>query len=119
MNSKILKLATLIELHACTSQTDLFKERFGESVEITETLCEGVATLFDFDWAAGNLLTAQACAEYERVTAQAWAEYERVRAQACAEYKLATAQACAEYARVTVPAWAEYERVRAQACAEY
>jgi hypothetical protein len=74
MKSKILKLATLIELHACTSQTDLFKERFGESVEITETLCEGVATLFDFDWAARNLLTAPAWAEYQRVRALAFAK---------------------------------------------
>src|SRR6202142_3423436 len=101
MKSKILKLATLIELHACTSQKDLFKEKFGESVEITETLCEGVATLFDFDWAARNLLTAPAYAEYQRVRAQACTEYERVRAPAWAEYE-----------RVRAPAWAECERVR-------
>jgi hypothetical protein len=96
MKSRVLKLATLVELGACKSQTDLFKEKFGESVRVTEKLCEKVAALFNFDWAARHLLTAQACAEYERVRALARAEYERV-----------TAQARAEYERVRAPAFAK------------
>ena len=96
MKSKILKLATLVELGACESQTVLFKEKFGGSVRVTETLCEKVATLFDFGWAARHLLTAQARAQFERV-----------RAPACAEYERVTAPAYAESERVTAPAFAK------------
>ena len=118
MKSKILKLATLVELGACESQTGLFKEKFGESVQVTEELCEKVAALFDFDWAARHLLTAPARAEYERVRALARAEYARRDAQACVEYECATAPACAEYERVRVLACAESERVMAQVFAK-
>ena len=119
MKSKVLKLATLVELGACESQTGLFKEKFGESVRVTEKLCEKVAALFDLNWAARHLLTAPARAEYERVRAPACAEYERVRAQACAQFERVRAPACAEYERVRAPACAQYERVRAPARAQY
>jgi hypothetical protein len=104
---RTLKLSQLIAAKACQSQVDKFRARFGESVEVTRELCESVASEFDFDWAAANLLSAPARAEYERVTAPAQADYERV-----------TAPAWAEYARVRAPARAEYERVRAAAFAD-
>src|SRR5208282_2710189 len=94
-----LHIQQLIDRKACQEQVDLFRAKFGESVDITEELCVSVATEFNFDWAAQELLTAPALAEYECVTAQALAEYERVTAQAQAEYK-----------RVTTQAWAEYQR---------
>ena len=99
-----LKLQTLIDLRACDEQVELFRAKFGESVDITPELCESVASEFDFDWAARNLLPPAALAEFKRVTDAAYAEYRRVRDTAYAEYK-----------RVTAPAYAEYERVRAPA----
>ena len=80
---------------ACADQLALFELTFGNSVIVDVELCQRVASQFDFDWAARNLLSAPASAEYERVTAPASAEYERV----------------------TAPALAEYERVRATAFA--
>lgn len=79
---------------------------FGTSVEVTAELCLGVADMFDFGWAAHNLLSAQALAEYLRVKAQAWAEYERGRAPAWAQYQRVKAQALAEYVRVKAQAFA-------------
>ena len=94
--SRVLTLATLIDKGACSSQVDLFRSRFGESVEVTAELCASVAAVFDWDWAARNLLSPPAWAEYERVRAPAWAEDERV-----------TAPASAEYERVRATAWAQ------------
>ena len=102
-----LKLQTLIDLRACREQVDLFRAKFGESVDVTPELCEAVASEFDFCWAARNLLLPTALAEYERVRAPAYAEYERV-----------TAPAYAEYERVRDAAYAECERVRDAAYAE-
>jgi cell division septum initiation protein DivIVA len=116
--SRILHLQELIDKGACPDQVRLFRKRFGKSVSVTVALCVKVAQDFDLGWAASNLLSAPALAEYERVRAQALAEYERVRAQALAEYERVRAQAWAEYERVRAQAWAEYERVRAQAFAQ-
>lgn len=63
MKSRTLELSTLIELDACKDQVNLFREKFGCSVEVTPELCVGVAAEFSWDWAAQNLLSAQALAE--------------------------------------------------------
>jgi len=88
---------------ACASQVTLFAETFPHGTEITEAVCLSVDDKFDWNWAAQNLLSPKADAEYQRVRAQADAEYERVRAQADAEYE-----------RVRAQVYAEYQRVRAQ-----
>jgi hypothetical protein len=117
MKSRILKLSTLVEHNACSGQTKLFKKMFGNSVRVTEKLCLSVADKFNFSWAARNLLTPEALAEYCRVTAPALAEYDRVTASAWAEYDRVAAPAWAEYCRVAMPVWAEYDRVTASAFA--
>ena len=95
MNSRTLTLTTLKKKGACKGQVALFRTMFGQSVEITEALCVEHAAAFNWGWAAENLLTAPARAEYDRVRAPAWAEYDRV-----------TAPALAEYERVRAAAWA-------------
>ena len=104
--SRPLALATLVARGACINQRDLFRNRWGDSVEVTVALCQSVADQVDWAWAGEHLLTAPAWAEYDRVTAPARAEYERVTADARAEYERVTADARAEYARVTADAWA-------------
>ena len=84
--------ALLKRKRACSSQVALFEELFPNDVEVTEAVCVSVADKFNWDWAAQNLLSASASAEYERVCAPASAEYERVRASASAEYERVTAQ---------------------------
>jgi hypothetical protein len=102
----ILTLATLKEKCACADQCALFRSKFGQSVDVTRELCVSVAGKFDFHWAASNLLTAPALADYERATAQARADYLRARAPALALYPRCR--------RI----WADYKRTRATAFAD-
>ena len=124
-----LTLQQLKDKGVCAKQVALFETTFGQQVDVSPRLCIEVAPLFDFDWAACNLLSAQARAEYGRaraparaeygrITALAWAEHTRAAAQAGDEYGRAVAQAGDEYERVTAPAWDEYLRVTAQTFGE-
>ena len=81
---KTITLAQLRKLGACKDQVALFKVTFGSSVEVTVEAAVEHADKFDFDWAAGKLLSAPARAEYEKVCAAALAEYEKVCAPAWA-----------------------------------
>ena len=69
-----ITLSQLKSLNACKSQVDKFSELFGESVDVTPELCVSHAQDFDWGWAAKNLLTDSAWAEYKRVTARAFGE---------------------------------------------
>ena len=57
----ILTLKTLKDKKACVDQYNMFKHKFGQSVDITPELCVANAFVFDWDWAANNLLSASAC----------------------------------------------------------
>ena len=93
---RILELRQLKLVDACAGQVAEFKCRFGESVIVTVDLCERVAAVFDFDFAARHFLSASALAEYEKVRASALAEYEKVCASARVEYEKVCAAAFAE-----------------------
>ena len=80
--TKKITLRMLKAKGACIEQCERFAALFPKGVEVTEVLCIEHAADFNWDWAAKNLLTAPAWAEYVRATAPAWAEYERVRAPA-------------------------------------
>jgi hypothetical protein len=88
-----LKVQTLIRKGACKDQVSLFRDRFGNSVEVTEALCLSVARNFDFIWAAQNLLTPTAFAEYRRAVMPVWAAYTRDRPPAPTELECAKAAA--------------------------
>jgi hypothetical protein len=64
MNSRTLTLQTLIDKRACVEQIDLFRAKFGESVEVTEALCRSVASEFDWHWAGNNLLSKKGYDDY-------------------------------------------------------
>ena len=90
----ILTVEMLRAKNACASGVEAFQRAAGgDSVEISEAWCREHAAErgLDWDWAAGNLLSAPASAEYERVKAAALDE------------------------RVKAPTWDEYERVKAAA----
>ena len=102
----------LVFKDACTSQRELFKTHFGDTeVKLTKELVLKFANVFDFEWAAKNLLNPSDLAEYEKVSAPAWAEYVKVCAPAKAEYEKVRAPALAEYKKVCDQAWAEYDKV--------
>jgi hypothetical protein len=103
----ILQLQTLIDKDACPDQCDLFRKKFGSSVDVTPELCESVASLFHFSWAAEHLLSAQALADYIRIGAPAWADYERIKAPALADYERIKASALADYQRITARTFGE------------
>jgi hypothetical protein len=120
MTMAILTLATLKAKGACADQCALFRSKFGDSVDVTPELCVSVAAQFDWGWAACNLLTAPALADYERATAAAWADYDRAKAApARADFERATAAAWADYERARAAAWADYDRAKAPALADY
>jgi hypothetical protein len=104
-----LYISQLIDKNACQSQVDLFRSKFGESVDVTPELCARVATEFEFCWAAGNLLSDSAGAEYDRAMAPARAKYSRA---SRALYKYECEPSTAEKV-----AWTEFMRARAIAFA--
>ncbi|MBP8231753.1 MAG: hypothetical protein KAY22_05565 [Rhizorhabdus sp.] len=118
-NSRILTLADLVRVGACSQARERFAELFGESVNVTAELAERYASDFDFGFAARAFLSAPALAEYERIRAAALAEYKRVTAPAFAEYERIRVAALAEYRRNCDMALAEYERICDTALAEY
>ena len=110
----------LEELKACQPQIDAFRAIWGDGpAPMTVEAAVDHAEKFDWTWAADNLLSRKARAEYDRAIAPARAEYERVEAPAWAEYerRLGT-PAWAEYRSVEALAWAEYNRAHARAFAE-
>ena len=116
--TKIITAKQLQDLNARRSQVVLFRELFGEQVEVTVALCESMSDQFDFDWAAANLLTdASTREEFKRVCDPASAEYVRVRDSASAEYDRVCDPALAEYDRVRASAWAQFDRACANAFA--
>ena len=104
---------------ACQIQLDKFAVLFPTGTRPTAIECKKYALEFDWDWAAANLLTAPAFAEYGRVRDAAYAEYNRVVDAAAAKYNRVVDAAFAEGGRVRDAAYAEYNRVRDAAIAEY
>ena len=52
--SRKFPLARLVALGACESQCELFKKKFGKSVDVTPALCARVARDFNFNWLVLN-----------------------------------------------------------------
>jgi hypothetical protein len=99
MKNQVITAKLLVSMGACHEQVKLFRKLFGTSVKVTLKGCVKAASQFDFNWAAKNLLSAPAYAEYQRVRAPAYAECQRV-----------TDAAYAEYQRVRDAAYAEYQK---------
>jgi hypothetical protein len=108
---------------ACEDQHALFNELFPngspKSRRAALTAAKRHAGKFDWGWAAKNLLSESAGAQYEAATAPAWAQYEAARDAAWAQYKAATAPAWAQYEAAGDAAWAQYEAATAPAWAQY
>ena len=119
MTTRTLHIQVLIDKRAYQDQIDLFRKRFGESVEVSPELCASVASLFSWDWAAEKLLSDAARADYKRIRDAARADYTRIEAQAWADYMRIAATARADYKRIRDAARADYERIEAQARADY
>ena len=113
----ILTLQTLIDAEACRDQRDIFERRFGQQVDVTPELCVSVAPLFDWEWAAENLLSADAYKAYLDATEDAPARkaYLDATAPALKAYRDATAAARKAYRDAAAAALKAYRGVAAAA----
>ena len=119
MTSKILKAKG-----ACTSQVLEFRERWPRGLTLTsEEQAREVALIaaqvFDWDWAAQNLLSPEGRREFRRVAEPALQEYLRVDNAAFQEYLRIKDAARQEYLRVIEPARQEYLRIKDAAWQEF
>ena len=105
-------LSALRAAGACADQVELFVARFGDGVDVTEVLCLSVADLFDWDWAAENLLPAPARAEYWRAMRITMAQFDVPKLLAWDEYLSAD-----EYQRAAEAVALAYQRAAAAAFA--
>jgi len=130
---KKITLDQLKRLKACKEQVSQFESLFGKSRGFrSEAAAVRVARkhaqVFDWDWAARQLISDSAYLEYKRVRITALEEYARVTAAALQEYARSQpsvldyheeSPAYAEYIRVQSPAYAEYIRAITPAENEY
>jgi hypothetical protein len=111
MKKVYITLQQLRKLNACSGQVQLFKDMFGERVEVSLANDKAYGHLFDINWLVGKLLNASYLTEYKRVRASDYVEYKRVRATAWPEYERVADTAYAEYESVVATAYAEYRRI--------
>jgi hypothetical protein len=72
---------------ACLSQIKLFKEHFPNGSPLTVESAISVASVFDWEWAAHNLLSASGLKTYEDQRASLWKTYEDQRASLYKTYR--------------------------------
>jgi len=105
----LITLQQLIDADACADQRYLFKQKFGDSVEVTRELCISVADVFDWSWAAQHFLSAPALKVYHETYASAWNVYDETCAPALKVYDETRAQAWKVYNETRAPAWKVYD----------
>jgi hypothetical protein len=71
---KTITLQTLKDKGACADQVALFAKRFGEQAEVTGSACIAVAPLFNWDWAAQNMLSPAQRKACDAALAEAFAK---------------------------------------------
>jgi len=71
-------------LGACANQVALFRQHFGEEVEITEARCVKYAPEFNWRWIAARWLSAPAQRAYDEAMAPALRAYWEASARAFA-----------------------------------
>jgi hypothetical protein len=111
-------LQMLIDAEACEPQVDLFRETFGNSVNVTVARAKKVAGLFDWGFAQ-RFLDGQGKADFDRTNDAAWADYERTRAAAWADLDRICDAARADFDRTNDAALADYNRARDAALDDY
>ena len=127
-------------LGACREQLDKFVELFGrDPVEVTVALCVEHSGVFEWGWAARDLLSPEAQAEhsakvapllaehsakvdalrdeYDTKVDASWTEYSAKVDASWAEYSAKVDALWAEYRAKVASLWAEYRAKRAEAFA--
>ena len=105
MNTITLK--QLKERGACLEQMFLFKQLFGNEVEVTVKRCVKYYNKFDWVWVAACLLSNELWEEYEKIRQSAYEEYEKIRQSAQEEYEKSIQSAWEEYLKKQARAFGE------------
>ena len=102
----------LVEKYACEDELYLFTEHFPDGVECESQdqaieMCIQFAQIFNFGWAADELLGEDARAEYEKMLAPAKVEFFKAEVLAWAEVDKTVAIAWAELDKAVAIAFAK------------
>ena len=115
---KYITLEQLLAKKACKEQVELFKQHFPSgNALVTIKRARALSSVFDFQWAADNLLTPAAQEAYEAVRRSALEAYEAVRRSALEAYEAVERLAWEDYMAVKRPAREAYNAARAAAFA--
>ena len=100
----------LREHNACQGQVKRFEAEWPDGVRVTLKACKRAVELgLDLDWAAENLLSADAGTVYDAATVDTWEVYNAAIADAGTVYDAATVDAGTVYDAATVDAWEVYD----------
>ena len=115
---KYITLEQLLAKEACGGQVELFREHFpsGKAL-VTVKRARALSSVFDWNWAALNLLTPAAQEAYEAVRRSAWEAYKAVRRPAWEAFEAVERPAWEAYEAVQRPALEAYKAQRAEAFA--
>jgi len=106
-----INAARLEELGACEKQVALFRGYFGEGdAPLTLETALGVAHVFDWDWAAENLLSEDGYEAYMKAKKTLWDAYEEARKPLLGAYKEAEKPLRDTYEEARKPLLDAYER---------
>jgi hypothetical protein len=87
-----ITVESLLATNACDSEVNRFAAEWPNGAEVTLANCQRATVLqFDFDWAAGHLLSVQAREAYDAAMAPARAAFRAAMAQATEAYDAAAA----------------------------
>lgn len=109
---------------ACEPQRAEFAKRFPKGIvlkseqDAIDTAVE-VAEVFNWAWAAANLLSNGTRKDFERAKAIAWKNYRRIEAAAQKDFERVDTAAWENYKSDTATLWEDYRRVRLAALGDY
>ena len=116
---KTITLDQLKEYEACVEQLHLFKELFGNEVEVTVKRCAEYYDKFSWNWAAAFLLSVELREEYSKIRRSAWEEYLNMKQLAYKGYLKIEQPALKEYEKIRRLVYKEYEKIRRSAWEKY
>jgi hypothetical protein len=109
-----ITLALLKSKGACANQVALFKQHFGEGpAPLDDATAIKMARVFDFSWAADNLLSEEGRKAYKEAMAALRKAYEESRAALWKAYEEAEAPLWKAYEEAKAPLWKAYKEAEA------
>ena len=106
-----ITLSLLKSKGACDNQVLLFRNHFGEGpAPLDDATALRMASVFDFGWAAQNLLSPEGWKAYEEAEESLWKTYDDARAPLLKAYKEAKAPLLKAYEDATALAFVAISR---------